>query len=58
MNDDIYLILDETYSAIGSAMCHTDDVAKEKQTVVAEKANQLLRLAKELAVFIEESRKK
>lgn len=50
---DIYQIMDETYSLIGGAMCHADDLQSDKRAEATEKAKELLRLAEELAAFIE-----
>jgi hypothetical protein len=50
---DIYQIMDEAYSVIGGAMCHLDELQVDKRAEAEEKAKELLRLAEELASFIE-----
>ena len=45
--------MDETYSVIGGAMCHTNNVPEDKRAAATDKAKNLLRLAEELATFIE-----
>jgi hypothetical protein len=53
---DIYQIMDEAYSVIGGALCHADDLRGDKRAEATEKAKELLRLAEELAAFIEASK--
>lgn len=53
MDKDIYFIMDETYSVIGGAMCNADKVPEDKRAAATDKAKNLLRLAEELATFIE-----
>jgi hypothetical protein len=51
--NDIYLTLDRTYSAIGSALCDASSVPEDKHADIAAKAKELLRLAEELQSLIE-----